>query len=123
MLGTFVVIAQNVSWKNLKTGETKMNTHKGWITTGFLAVTLVASTMTINAGTIIGGRSANVDTCTDSGISKFDPKGNFGGTIIGGLTGTIIGGFAGTIIGGFAGTIIGGVVDAPTTNCDTIIGG
>ena len=100
-----------------------MSTHKGWITTGILAIILMASTMTIHAGTIIGGRSSNLDTCTDPGTSKSEVKANFGGTIIGGLTGTIIGGFAGTIIGGFAGTIIGGVVDAPTTNCGTIIGG
>ena len=100
-----------------------MSTRKGWITTGVLAVTLMASTMTINAGTIIGGRSSSLDTCSDPGTGKFEVKDNLGGTIIGGLTGTIIGGFAGTIIGGIAGTIIGGVVDAPTTNCGTIIGG
>jgi hypothetical protein len=104
----------------------KMNTHKGWITTFFLAVALMASTMTANAGTIIGGRSTNtIDPCTDSGNGKAETStDNAGGTIIGGLTGTIIGGFAGTIIGGLAGTIIGGVIDdEPTVNCGVIIGG
>jgi hypothetical protein len=101
-----------------------MNTLKGWITTIFLAATLVASTMTATAGTIIGGRSNTSNICSESGTVKVqETTGDLGGTIIGGLAGTIIGGLTGTIIGGLYGTIIGGVSQVPTVDCGTIIGG
>jgi len=88
-----------------------MNSKKGWITTTCLTTVLALSTATVNAGTIIGGRSL----CSESGTTKVeDYKGALGGTIIGGLTGTIIGGLTGTIIGGLTGTIIGGVTDFPS---------
>lgn len=102
-----------------------MNTtkKKGWITTFFLAVAILTTTVNINAGTIIGGKSLSAtDACTESTGSKKTTDSTLQGTIIGGLTSTIIGGLAGTIIGGLAGTIIGGAADE-TVDCGTVIGG
>lgn len=98
-----------------------MNTKmKGWITTFFLVIAISTTTITANAGTIIGGRSANGNSCTEPTVAQTSD--DLAGTIIGGLTGTIIGGLAGTIIGGLTGTIIGGA-SSETINCGTIIGG
>ena len=95
-----------------------MKTLKGWITTSFLAITLIVSTMPANAGVIIGGGdlTTTIDNCTASStkVGKLDF-----GVIIGGLTGVIIGGFTGVIFGG-------GFTDTDTTstqNCGVIIGG
>ena len=98
-----------------------MNTLKGWISTTCLAAMLMASTVTANAGVIIGGFSGEPSPapCTETKGSK----NNLGGVIIGGLGGVIIGGFTGVIIGGFTGVITGGVSNEPVENCGVIIGG
>ena len=91
-----------------------MNTLKGWITTGCLVAMLTLSTMTANAGVIIGGATSEPCSDTTTKVGKVDY-----GVIIGGLVGVIIG-------GGFASTgviIGGGLADTSTTNCGVIIGG
>jgi hypothetical protein len=97
----------------IKTGDTtQMRTLKGWITTTCLLAMLLVSTMTANAGIIIGGELTD-QQCTSlptARVAKLDF-----GLIIGGLTGIIFGG-TGIIIGG-------GLVDVPTQNCGIIIGG
>lgn len=90
-----------------------MNTLKGWITTTCLASMLMLSTVSANAGVIIGGFNEPTTTpCTDTTIKT---QADLGGIIIGGLTGIII--------GGFTGIIIGGVRTEPVENCGIIIGG
>ena len=91
-----------------------MNTMKGWITTTFLAASLLLSTMPANAGVIIGGFNDSPSPCTEPGTTKIEIKSDLGGVIIGGLTGVII--------GGLTGVIIGGVIDGPV-DCGVIIGG
>lgn len=98
-----------------------MNTIKGWITTFFLATILATSCISVNAGTIIGGRNLS-ESCTQKSDANTGAESELNGTIIGGLTGTIIGGLVGTIIGGLSGSIIGGS-DSRPVNCGTIIGG
>jgi len=101
-----------------------MRTLKGWITTTCLAVLVLISATTANAGVIIGGLADQPCTETKGKVAKADF-----GVIIGGLvnTGVIIGGLTGTgvIIGGLTGVIIGGLgsTDEPVVNCGVIIGG
>ena len=102
-----------------------MNTtkKKGWITTFFLGVAILTTTVNIDAGTLIGGRSlSGADVCTESTGVKRTTDSTLQSTIVGGLTGTIIAGLAGTLIGGLAGTLIGGAADE-TVDCGTVIGG
>ena len=91
-----------------------MNTLRGWITTTFLATSLLLSTMPANAGVIISNRSDSPSPCTLPGTTKLEIKSDLGGVIIGGLTGVII--------GGLTGVIIGGAIDGPV-DCGVIIGG
>lgn len=96
------------------TGETKkMKTLKGWITTTFLAVSLMASTTGANAGIIIAGAT---DTCTEpTKVESKQTSNSFSGILIAGLTGILIAGFGGIIIAGAA--------DESQTNCGIIIAG
>ncbi len=105
-----VVIDATVKLENKLVGDTKMTTLKGWITTTFLAVTLILSTMTANAGVIIGGADLT-STCSETTgkAVKVDY-----GVIIGGITGVIIGGFTGVIIGGLTS------FDTTPTDCGVI---
>ena len=92
-----------------------MRTLKGWITTTCMVAMLMVSTMTANAGVIIGG--VVEQPCTDTTTTK-EGKVDFG-VIIGGLTvGT------GVIIGGLVGVIIGGISSTDEqVDCGVIIGG
>jgi len=92
-----------------------MTTLKGWITTTCLVAMLMVSTMTANAGVIIGG--AVEQPCTDTTTQK-DGKVDYA-VIIAGL------GTTGVIIGGLTGVIIGGLTSKgePVENCGIIIGG
>ena len=90
-----------------------MNTLKGWISTTCLATLLMASTMTANAGVIIGGIAGEPsDPCI--GVEKTEMKSDFG---------VIIGGLTGVIIGGLTGVIIGGLSTGSNQDCGVIIGG
>ena len=74
-----------------------MRTLKGWITTTCLVAMLMVSTMTANAGVIIGGVAEQ--PCTDTTTTK-EAKVDYG-VIIGGLVST----------------------EKPAENCGVIIGG
>lgn len=111
-----VVIDATVETNKKELEEMKMTTLKGWISTTCLVAMLMVSTMTANAGIIVGG--ATGDTCTE--VTKDSYK---GGIIVGGLTGIIVGGLTGIIVGGLTGIIVGGAADTPTQNCGIIVGG
>lgn len=87
-----------------------MKTLKGWITTTFLAVTLMLSTMTVNAGIIFGGNLNQPSPCLPPGTDKVltAPSDDIVGIIFGGLVGIIFG---------------GGSLSQPVENCGIIFGG
>ena len=95
-----------------------MNTLKGWITTTCLAGVIIFSTITVNAGIIVGGISVDDNGCKEQ--PKEDVR---GGIIVGGLGGIIVGGFTGIIVGGLTGIIVGGAAETSTVNCGIIVGG
>lgn len=92
------------------TGETKMKTLKGWITTTCLAGMLMASAMNANAGIIIAGATSPTPCTSETSAKKID-------------YGVIIAGVTGVIIAGFTGIIIAGATTEPVENCGIIIAG
>lgn len=91
-----------------------MKMIKGWIPSTFLAVVMVFSTMTANAGILITGLKSETqcvaETKVDSGI-----------LITGGYTGILITGLTGILITGFTGILITGVADTSTGICDMTV--
>lgn len=85
-----------------------MNTLKGWISTTVVAMILMASTMTADAGVII----ANRDACQEP--MKIEVKDDLVGIIIANATGIIIANVTGIIIANATDEI-------PTQNCGIII--
>ncbi len=94
-----------------------MNTLKGWITTSFMAGTLLFSAMTANAGIIFAGLNEPTGTCSEPSAGKGE------NSTTDGLGGIIFAGITGIIFTGFTGIIFTGATDGTTQNCGIIFTG
>jgi hypothetical protein len=90
-----------------------MKTIKGWITTTFLAATMMVASMNVNAGIIFGGGNLADSTkapCTATETQKISTSTSDD------LVGIIFGGFVGIIFGG-------GSLTQQAEDCGIIFGG
>ena len=90
-----------------------MKMIKGWIPSTFLAIVMVFSTMTANAGILITGLNGETQCVEETKVDS--------GILITGYTGILITGLTGILITGFTGILITGASETPTGTCDVTV--